>query len=184
MWKCLGFLFLLAGVRGLGQQAGLHPTLCGEVQSATLPLQSQARESLLDPHLSREKRQQQIVQEVIVENNFGGPGFGGPGFGGPGFGGPGFGGPGFGGPGFGGPGFGRPGLGRPGFGGPALGGFVGRGFARSNNQAEEDEPRTEPNPFYKPLSEAPSPACPKNHLFSCEAVIKPVPCGFSRRYGL
>ncbi|KAH8235865.1 hypothetical protein KR032_009671 [Drosophila birchii] len=122
--------------------------------------ESLLEDSSLDPVLDRLRRQQQIVQEVIVENNFGGPNIG---FGGPGFGRPGFGGPDFGRPGFGGPGFGRPGFGRPGF------GFGG--FARSYDQDEE------PAAQYGTSSGIPSPSCPQNYVFSCGAVIRPVPCG-------
>ncbi|XP_017034629.1 annexin A7 [Drosophila kikkawai] len=139
--------------------------------------ESLLEESSLEAELDRRTRQQQIVQEVIVENNFGGPGFGGPGFGGPGFGGPGFRGPGFGGPGFGGPGFGGPGFGGPGFGGPGFGGpGFGRGkfgFARSYD--EEEEPAAQ----YGTSSGIPAPPCPNTYLFSCGAVITPVPCGSS-----
>ncbi|EDW88869.1 myosin heavy chain IB [Drosophila yakuba] len=184
MWKYLGFLAILAGVSSLGQQTGLEASTCG---GGTGCSRSSATEHS-DPQLNRRRRQQQIVQEVVVENNFGGPGFGGPGFGGPGFGGPGFGspglgGPGFGGPGFGGPGFGGPGFGRPGFGGSSFGGpGFGRGkfgFARSYDQADEEVPAQGTYQQQDVLSEVPSPACPKNYVFSCEAVIKPVPCGYS-----
>ncbi|XP_068151193.1 uncharacterized protein Vm26Ac [Drosophila tropicalis] len=122
-----------------------------------------------DFELKRQTRQQQILQEVIINENLNGPGgFGGPGFGGPGFGGPGFGGPGLGGPGFGGPGFGgRPGFGRGGFGRPF-------GFARSYEQEPEEKPSYSAPPA-KPTG-IPSPPCPQNYVFSCQAVIKPVPC--------
>ncbi|XP_039501832.2 myosin heavy chain IB [Drosophila santomea] len=179
MWKYLGFFAILAGASSLGQQTGLEASTCG---GGTGCSRSSATEHS-DPQLNRRRRQQQIVQEVVVENNFGGPGFGGPGFGGPGFGGPGFGGPGFGGPGFGGPGFGGPGFGRPGFGGPSFGGpGFGRGkfgFARSYDQTDEEVPPQATYQQQDALSEVPSPACPKNYVFSCEAVIKPVPCGYS-----
>ncbi|SPP86072.1 oleosin-B6 [Drosophila guanche] len=155
-----------------------------------------------DSELLRERRQQQIVQEVIVENNFGG-GFGGPSFGPPPFGRPSFGGGGFG-PGRFGPGRGGGGFGG-GFGGSFGGGFGG-GFARSYNQEEEkaqvpqySAPAAPSAPLYSapaapcaapysppaappapPAPPAPSgitsPECPKNYVFSCEAVIKPVPC--------
>ncbi|KMY88412.1 chorion class CA protein ERA.1 [Drosophila simulans] len=169
MWKYLGFFALLAGASSLGQQAGLEASTCGGSTGClrSLPSRSSAVEQS-DANLNRRRRQQQIVQEVIVENNFGGPGFGGPGFGGPGFGGPGFGRPGFGGPGFGGPGFGGPGFGRGKF-----------GFARSYDQDEAQVPAQGTYQQQNTLSEVPSPACPKNYVFSCEAVIKPVPCGHS-----
>ncbi|EDV31936.1 uncharacterized protein Dana_GF14294 [Drosophila ananassae] len=174
MLRYLGFLLIIAGAHCLGRLSGYNPVLTPAtrcVRSLPLPLYHFIPVRVLTPktfledsashsELIRQARQQQIVQEVVVENNFGGPGFGGPGFGGPGFGGPGFGGPGFGGPGFGGPGFGRPGFGgfrRPGF-----------GFARSYDQ-EEPEP-------YEAPAEITSAPCPKNYVFSCEAVIKPVPC--------
>ncbi|XP_020808320.1 keratin-associated protein 19-2 [Drosophila serrata] len=152
MWKyLLGFLALFAAVS----------SCLGAVASDSL-----LEDNSLDSELERLRRQQQIVQEVIVENNFGGPGFGGPGFGGPGFGGPGFGGP----------GFGRPGFGGPGFGGPGFGGFRRDkfGFARSYDQEEE------PAAPYGKSSGISSPPCPRNYVFSCGAVITPVPCGSSR----
>ncbi|XP_062126213.1 annexin A7 [Drosophila sulfurigaster albostrigata] len=136
--------------------------------------------------LVRQPRQQQIVQEVIVENNFGGPGggFGAPPFGRPPFGGPPFGGPpGFGGPvrGFGG-GFGS-GLGG-GFGGGFNAGVSGGfgGFARSYDQ--EDTPQQQqPQPAKQPIGcNAPSipvPPCAQSYLISCEAVLKPAPCASS-----
>ncbi|KAH8260868.1 hypothetical protein KR038_006471 [Drosophila bunnanda] len=161
MWKyLLGFLALFAAAS----------SCLGAVALESL---EQLEESSLDAELERLRRQQQIVQEVIVENNFGGPGFGRPGFGGPSFGGPGFGGPGFGGPGFGGPGFGGPGFGGPGFGGPGFG--RGKfGFARSYDQ--DEEPAAAP---YGASSGIPSPPCPRNYVFSCGALITPVPCGSS-----
>ncbi|KAH8404886.1 hypothetical protein KR222_008974, partial [Zaprionus bogoriensis] len=125
--------------------------------------------------LRRSTRQQQIVQEVVVENNFGGgfelpprivpfPGFGGrPGIGpvhrfGGGFGGS---------------------LGG-GFGGSLGGGFGGFGSLQSFRDAgniersynQEEEPR---KPAYSAPS-VPSPACATSYVFSCEAVFRPVPC--------
>ncbi|XP_017098923.2 uncharacterized protein Vm26Ac [Drosophila bipectinata] len=180
MLRYLGFFLILAVATCLGQLTGYSTVLTPAtrcVRSLPLPLYHFIPVRALTPkpfledldshsELIRQARQQQIVQEVIVENNFGGPGFGGPGFGGPGFGGPGIGRPGFGGPGFGGPGFGGPGFGGRGFGRPGFG-----GFARSYDQ-EEPEP-------YEAPAEIKSPPCPKNYVFSCEAVIKPVPCGSS-----
>ncbi|XP_002132219.3 uncharacterized protein Vm26Ac [Drosophila pseudoobscura] len=157
-------------------------------------------EGLNHGELQRERRQQQIVQEVILENNFGG-GFGGPSFGPPPFGRPPFGGGGFG-PGRFGPGRGFGG----GFGGSFGGGFGGS-FARSYNQEEEklpvpqySAPATPSAPAYSapapcappaaPSAPAPpapsgipSPECPKNYVFSCEAVFKPVPCAASSSCG-
>ncbi|KAH8342737.1 hypothetical protein KR084_004705 [Drosophila pseudotakahashii] len=169
MWKYLGFLAFLAGARCMAHLTGSHPLPCegGPRCLRSIPPRVLAPESLLH----RRRRQQQIVQEVIVENNFSGPGFGGPGFGGPGLGRPSFGGPGFGGPGFGGPGFGGPGFGGPEFGGPSFG---RPGFARSYDQADIHKPSEEPNQYN--ALEVTSPACPKNYVFSCEALIKSVPC--------
>ncbi|KAH8277937.1 hypothetical protein KR018_010591 [Drosophila ironensis] len=149
----------------------------------------------------RRARQQQIVQEVIVENNFGGPGFGGPGFGSPGFGGPVFGGPGFGGPGFGGPGFGGPGFGGPGFGRPGFRGagirgppfrgsefrslsFPGEVVGLAHGYDPEKKQTVIPShQKYGPPSDVPLPPCPKNMAFSCETDIKKVPCSSSQCSG-
>ncbi|XP_017120516.1 glycine-rich cell wall structural protein [Drosophila elegans] len=222
MWKYLGWLAFFAGVSSLGQLI-LDPSLvpCTRCLRSLplplyhfIPLRELAAKSLMvgdsDPK-SHRRRRQQIIQEVVVENNFGGPGFGGPGFGAPGFGGPGFGGapgfggpgfgggpsfggpgfggPGLGGPGFGGPGFGGPGFGGPGFGGPGLGGrhgkFFNKGFSRSYDQASENEAAEGPdNQQYETSSQVASPTCPKNYVFSCEAVIKSVPCGSSTCAGV
>lgn len=173
MLRYLGFLLIISGAHSLGQLGGYNPVLTPAtrcVRSLPLPLYHFIPVRVLTPktfledldshsEVIRQARQQQIVQEVVVENNFGRPGFGGQGFG-SGFG------SGFGGPGFGGPGFARPGFGRPGF-----GGFGGFGFARSYDQEEP-----EPSKPYEAPAELTSPPCPKNYVFSCEAVIKPVPC--------
>ncbi|EDW63529.1 vitelline membrane protein Vm26Ab [Drosophila virilis] len=131
--------------------------------------------------LVRQPRQQQIVQEVIVENNFGGLGPGG--FGGPPFGGlPPFGGPPFGA----GSGFGRGGFGRGGTVGGFSSGFSGgfgggfsSGFARSYAPTEQPEPPAVPAKCNAPSAQAASiraPPCAKSYVFSCDAVLKPVPC--------
>lgn len=155
--------------------------------------------------LSRPTRQQQIVQEVVVENNFGGGGFGIPPpplFGGLGRPGLGFGGRpslipgrGFGGS-FGG-GFGGS------FGGSTpvfrdAGSDVGRSNTE-DNEAEELKSRTyapaavpapaqapayAPAPAPTPCSapsppsaaSLPNPPCATNYVFSCQAMLKPVPC--------
>ncbi|KAH8377011.1 hypothetical protein KR093_002727, partial [Drosophila rubida] len=126
--------------------------------------------------LVRQPRQQQIVQEVIVENNFQAPTFGRPGFGPPFGGSPGFGGP---------PGFGRPGFGRPpGFGGPSrgfgggFGGSFGGGFEFARSY-EQEEPLQQPPAKQAVASNAPSvpvPPCAQSYMISCEAVLKPAPC--------
>ncbi|KAH8263003.1 hypothetical protein KR044_003046, partial [Drosophila immigrans] len=135
--------------------------------------------------LVRQPRQQ-IQQEVIVENNFGGPGggFGGTPFVRPPFGGrPGFGGPsrGFGG-GFGsgfGAGFGggfNAGV-SGGFGGGGGGGFGGGGFARSYEQEEPtQQQQTEKQPANCNAPSVPVPPCAQSYMISCEAVLKPAPC--------
>lgn len=165
-----------------------------------IPVRLYAPEFLQDSvELRRPTRQQQIVQEVVVENNFGGGGFGippSPVFGGLGRPGLGFG--------------GGPGLipGR-GFGGSFGGGFggsfgstslfrAGSELERSNsqdNEAEELKSRTYAPPSVPApapsLAPAPAPCsaptppkaaslpnlpCATNYVFSCQAVLKPVPC--------
>ncbi|XP_017856763.1 PREDICTED: glycine-rich RNA-binding protein 10 [Drosophila arizonae] len=148
-----------------------------------IPVRLYTPEQLGDSvELLRQPRQQQIVQEVNVENNFGLPGSGG--FGGSPFGGPSFGRPPFGGgPGFGRGGFGRGDFGRGGgFGGGFSGGFGGGfrgGFGRSYEAEEpEEKPQQEqPAPVSYAAPSVPSPPCAKNYVFSCEPVLKPVPCG-------
>lgn len=168
-----------------------------------IPVRLYAPEFLQDSvELRRPTRQQQIVQEVVVENNFGGGGFGippPPVFGGLGRPGLGFGGGpglipgrGFGGS-FGG-GFGGS------FGSTSLFRDAGSELERSNsqnNEAEELKSRTyapasvpapAPAPSLAPApapcsapsppkaASLPNPPCATNYVFSCQAVLKPVPC--------
>ncbi|EDW03025.1 loricrin [Drosophila grimshawi] len=142
--------------------------------------------------LLRQPRQQQTV---VVENNFGGSGFGRPSFGGSPFGGrPGFGGLGRGGFGRGGPfGGSRGGFGggsgfggSGGFGGGFGGGFeFGRGFARSYGAEEEEKQQPGEKQPIIPECNAPNvpvPSCANNYVFSCEPVLKPVPCSASNNH--
>lgn len=167
-----------------------------------IPVRLYTPEFLQDSaELRRPTRQQQIVQEVVVENNFGGGGFGIPSppslFGGLGRPDLGFG--------------GRPGLipGR-GFGGSFSSGFGGsfgatplfraavdttaseRSYGRDDGDVKQaaPAPAPAPAPALAPCSEpsppsaasVPSPPCATSYVFSCQAVLKPVPCATAGCY--
>ncbi|ALC38349.1 Vm26Ac [Drosophila busckii] len=128
--------------------------------------------------LTRHTRQQQIVQNIKLENNFGAPGAGfgsAPSFGRPSFGGgPSFGGrPSFGPRPFGGRGGGFRGDFEAGFGGGFRGGF-GRSYEAEPAPAA---PKTSNcNSAYSPQTQIPVPPCAQSFMISCEAVLKPMPC--------